>query len=71
MKEYGGVDVYIDVFLTLAQVGVLSFKPRRNSPDANCIGGWMGPRSGMDDVERRKILPLTGTRTPTPWPFST
>jgi hypothetical protein len=23
-------------------------------------GGWMGPRTGMDDVERRKILPLPG-----------
>jgi hypothetical protein len=29
-----------------------------------CIGGWVGPRAGLDDVE--KVLDPTGTRTPTP-----
>jgi hypothetical protein len=24
------------------------------------IGGWMGPRTGLDDVERSKILNLSG-----------
>jgi hypothetical protein len=24
------------------------------------IGGWVGPRAGMDDVERRRILSLSG-----------
>jgi hypothetical protein len=24
------------------------------------IGDWMGPRTGLDDLERRKILPLRG-----------
>jgi hypothetical protein len=32
------------------------------------IGGWVGPRTGLDDVE--KILDPTGTRTPTPRPSS-
>jgi hypothetical protein len=24
------------------------------------IGGWMGPRTGLDDVEKRKFLPPPG-----------
>jgi hypothetical protein len=24
------------------------------------IGGWVGPRAGLDAVEKRKILPLSG-----------
>jgi hypothetical protein len=24
------------------------------------IGGWVDPRASVDDVERRKILPLLG-----------
>jgi hypothetical protein len=26
------------------------------------IEGWVGPRIGLDDVERRKILPLSGLK---------
>jgi hypothetical protein len=29
------------------------------------IGGWVDPRAGMDDVEKRKIFDHTRTRTPT------
>jgi hypothetical protein len=35
------------------------------SSGIHCIGGWVGPRTGLDDVERRKYLAPTGTRTPT------
>jgi hypothetical protein len=28
-------------------------------PDTHWIGGWAGPRAGMDAVEKRKIFPLT------------
>jgi hypothetical protein len=27
-------------------------------PGTNRIGGWVGPRTGLDAVENRKILPL-------------
>jgi hypothetical protein len=30
------------------------------SPVVHWIGGWVGPRTGVDDVEKRKILPLPG-----------
>jgi hypothetical protein len=26
------------------------------------IGGWMGPRTGLDDVERRESFPLSGIK---------
>jgi hypothetical protein len=31
---------------------------KKNPPVAHWIGGWVGPRTGLDKVERRKILPL-------------
>jgi hypothetical protein len=34
--------------------------PQRKSPGTHSIGGWMGPITGMDDVEKRKFLTLPG-----------
>jgi hypothetical protein len=57
MKAYGGVDVYIYVFFTSALVGlVLRFTPLplyslEKSLGTHWIGDWMGPRTGLDDVE--------------------
>jgi hypothetical protein len=42
------------------------FSPWDRTPGTHCIGGWVGPRKCPDNVERRKILPHPGTRTPTP-----
>jgi hypothetical protein len=65
MKEYVGVDVEIHVFLTLALVGGEwsasrrgPFTPEERVPGTHWIGGWVGPRAGLDDMERRKLLPL-------------
>jgi hypothetical protein len=62
MKAYGGVDVDIHVFLSLVLVrGEWSAsRPGERAPGANWIGDWVGPRTGLDDVEKRKILPLPG-----------
>jgi hypothetical protein len=30
------------------------------APGSHSIGGWVGPRAGLDDVERSKILPIAG-----------
>jgi hypothetical protein len=60
MKAYGGVDVKIHIFLTLALVGEWSasrlgrFTPWERAPGADCIGDWVGPSAGLDDVEKRK-----------------
>jgi hypothetical protein len=58
-------------FLTSAVVGgewsasrPARFTPRERTPGTHCIGGWVDPRAGLDDVE--KILDSAGTRTPIP-----
>jgi hypothetical protein len=37
-----------------------SFTPRERASFTDWIGGWVGPRTSLDDVERRKILILSG-----------
>jgi hypothetical protein len=59
MKVYGGVDVYIHVFLTSALVGgkwsaslSCRFILGERTPGSLWIGGWVDPRASLDDVER-------------------
>jgi hypothetical protein len=40
------------------------FTPGERDHGTHWIGVWVGPRLGLDDVE--KILDHTGTQTPTP-----
>jgi hypothetical protein len=65
MKAYGGADAQIHVFLTSALAGSewsasrpCRFTPGERAPGARWIGGWVGPRAGLDDVEKRKFLIL-------------
>jgi hypothetical protein len=67
MKANGGVAVQIHVFLTSALVGgewsasrLGHFIPGKRAPGTHWIGGWVDPRTGLDDVERRKSLTLPG-----------
>jgi hypothetical protein len=39
---------------------VVSFTPRERAPGIYWIGGWVGPRAGLDDVEKRKFFTLPG-----------
>jgi hypothetical protein len=32
--------------------------PGKEPPGTHRIGSWVGPKAGLDDVEKRKILPL-------------
>jgi hypothetical protein len=32
-----------------------SFNPRERAPGTHWIGGWVGPRAGLDTVVKRKI----------------
>jgi hypothetical protein len=59
MKAYGGVDVWIDIFLTSALAGgersasrPCRFTPGEIAPGTHWIGGWVGPRVGLDDMEK-------------------
>jgi hypothetical protein len=57
MKMYEGVDVQTHVFLTLALVGgewspsrPCRFTSGERAHGTHWIGGWVGPRVGLDDV---------------------
>jgi hypothetical protein len=59
MKAYGGVDVYIHVFLTSALVGCKwsasrpgPFNPGEITPGTYLIGAWVVPKTGLDDEEK-------------------
>jgi hypothetical protein len=62
MKVYMGVHIEIHIFLTSALFGSewSASRPSRFTPGTHWIGGWVGPRAGRDDVEKRKILTLLG-----------
>jgi hypothetical protein len=63
----GEVDVSIHIFLTSTLVGYEwsalrsgCFTTGERAPGTHRIGGWMDPRAGLDDVEKRKFLALPG-----------
>jgi hypothetical protein len=67
VKACGVVDVYIQIFLTsvLARGECLPSRPSRftlgeRASGTRWIGGWVDPRVGLDDVEKRKFLALPG-----------
>jgi hypothetical protein len=65
MKMYGEVNVYIFSFLTFAlDVGKWSFSYLSHfTSSIHWIGGWVGPRTGLDPVEKRKIcFPCHGSK---------
>jgi hypothetical protein len=39
------------------------FTPGERAPDSHWIGGWVGPRAGLDDVEKRTFLTLRGSNS--------
>jgi hypothetical protein len=66
-EDVWGVAVYIHVFLTSALVAgewspprPCRFTPGERAPGTHWIGDWVGPRAGLDDVEKRKFLTLQG-----------
>jgi hypothetical protein len=77
IKTYGGVEVYLHAFLISALDGGEwsashpgRYTNRERSPDTHWIGGWVGPRAGLDAVTKRNIpsprrdsnLSLVGSR---------
>jgi hypothetical protein len=63
MKAYGGVDIYIHIFLaSKLAVGEWSvsrsgrFIQGERAPGTLWIGGWVNPRAGLDDLEKRTFL---------------
>jgi hypothetical protein len=73
MKTYGGVDVLFQILLTSALAGgerqlhtPAALHPGKQPPCTHLIGGWVGPRAGMDNVEKRKFLTPQGTQNSDP-----
>jgi hypothetical protein len=67
MKAYGGVDVKIHIFFTSALAGSEwsasrpgRFTPGERAPCTHWIKGWVNPRTGLDNVEKKKFLTLPG-----------
>jgi hypothetical protein len=67
MKAYGGVDAQIHISLTSALAGGEwsssrpgSIIPRERAPGTHWIGAWVGPRAGMDEMEKTKFFILPG-----------
>jgi hypothetical protein len=63
MKTYGGVDVFLNSELVGGDWSDSCpglFIRGEIALGTHYIGGWIGPRTGLDDVERRQIFPLPG-----------
>jgi hypothetical protein len=67
MKAYGEVDIFIHNFLIWALAGgewssscSCRFTPGENAPSIHWTGGWVGPRIGLNDLEKRQFLTLQG-----------
>jgi hypothetical protein len=63
MKSYGRVDVWIHIFLTSALVGGEwsasrpgRFTPGERALGTHWIGGCVGPRAGLDNMEKAKFF---------------
>jgi hypothetical protein len=67
MKEYGGVDVYIHIFLTSPLAGGewSASRPGRVTPGTHWIGGWVDPKP-VWTTWKRENSGRYRTRTPTP-----
>jgi hypothetical protein len=66
MEEWGTTPPFITFALDGGEWSGLRpcrFTPGERAPGTHWIGGWMGPRFGLDAVEKRQILPLTGIET--------
>jgi hypothetical protein len=69
MKTYGGVEITAPSFLTSALDGGEwsascpgRFTREERDPGTHWIGGWVGLSAGMDVVEKRTILLLSGIK---------
>jgi hypothetical protein len=67
MKAYGEVALKTQVFLTSALVGgewsasrPRHFISRERAPGTRWIGGWVGSRTSLEDMEKLKFLPSSG-----------
>jgi hypothetical protein len=60
----GGVDVYIHIFWTSTLAGgeLSASHPGLFTTGTHWIGGWVDPRAGLKDVQKREIYDTTRTQ---------
>jgi hypothetical protein len=46
------------ISLSKCQITAGFYTPGERAPGMHWIGGWVDPRAGLDDMEKRKILTL-------------
>jgi hypothetical protein len=70
MEAYGGSGGISPPFLTSTLYGgewsasrLCRFTPREIDPGTHWVGGWVGPRVGLDAAEKRKTLTPDGNPT--------
>jgi hypothetical protein len=74
MKTYEGVKVYVDPLFLTSTLDGGEWLPSRpgpltpwlKDPGTNYIGVWVGPRTGLDSVEKGKISYLRPKIEPRP-----
>jgi hypothetical protein len=74
MKAYGETYVLIHILLILALVGAgwsasspFRFTPGERVPITRWLGGWVGPRAGLDDIEKSEFCTIPGLEPPGQW----
>jgi hypothetical protein len=59
----GGVDVFLTLALVVGEWSASCcgrFTHKGRGASTHWIGGWVGPRAGLKDVEERKFLTIPG-----------
>jgi hypothetical protein len=49
----------LHIFLTSVLNGTIRFMPQGFTLGTHLIGGWVGPKTGLDSLDKRKILFLS------------
>jgi hypothetical protein len=73
MKAYEGEELQFHSFLTLALEWSFTLRPvfaEYSAPSISWIGGWTGPRAGLNTLEKRKSFACVGNRSTIPTELS-
>jgi hypothetical protein len=76
MNTCWGLDEYVHVFCISALIGgepsaLRSFRfTRGKGTDTHGIGGCVGLKAGLGNIQKWTFFTPTGTGSPTPWPCS-
>jgi hypothetical protein len=66
VNDFDRVQALVEAGLNTSTVALRVSRPgrstlRERAPSKHCIGEWVGPRAGLDAVEKKNLLPLPGT----------